>query len=61
MQTIAEIFGWIVANYDTVLNAIAAILAGVIGISLLIPGDQPEKALQGVVDFIAKFSKKKKE
>jgi hypothetical protein len=34
------------------------ILTGLIGICLMIPGDQPEKALQAVLDFIKKFSKK---
>lgn len=28
-----------------------------IGIFMLIPGDQPEKFLQGVVDFLKKFSR----
>ena len=61
MQTLASIFTWIVANYDIIIGAVVAILSGIIGIALLIPGEQPEKALQGVVDFLSKFSKKKKE
>lgn len=34
------------------------ILAGLIGICLIIPGEQPEKALQKALDFLKKFSKK---
>lgn len=49
---------WMAANGAQLVSAIVAVLSAVIGIALLIPGDQPEKALQGVVDFIAKFSKK---
>jgi hypothetical protein len=49
---------WIVANYQALIAIVVALLTGAIGIAMLIPGDQPEKALQGVVDFIAKFSKK---
>jgi len=40
------------------LGAITALLTAVIAICQLIPGDQPEKALQGVVDFLSKFSRK---
>lgn len=34
------------------------IISGVIGISLLIPGEQPEKALQAALEFLKKFSRK---
>lgn len=41
-----------------VLGMVSMVLTGLIGISLLIPGDQPEKALQSILDVIKKFSKK---
>jgi hypothetical protein len=41
-----------------VLGAITALLTAVIAIASFIPGDQPEKALQAVVDFLSKFSRK---
>jgi hypothetical protein len=41
-----------------VISSLVLVLTGLIGISLLIPGEQPEKALQAVLDFIKKFSKK---
>ena len=40
------------------LGALTALLGAVIAIAQLIPGEQPEKSLQAVVDFLAKFSKK---
>lgn len=41
-----------------VLSAVIALLSAIIGICLLIPGEQPEKALQSVVDFLTKLSRK---
>lgn len=35
-----------------------AILSALIALFLVIPGEQPEKTLQAIVDFLAKFSKK---
>lgn len=57
-EKISQIIAFVVANYQAILAAITAILTGVIGICMLIPGNQPESFLQKVVDFIAKFSKK---
>ena len=37
---------------------VEALLVAIIAICMLIPGDQPEKALQKAVDLIKKFSKK---
>lgn len=48
--TSVDLFAW--------LGAITALLTAVIAIAQLIPGDQPEKFLQSVVDFISKFSRK---
>ena len=48
----------IIAKAQEVLGAVSLVLTGLIGICLLIPGDQPEKALQSALDFIKKFSKK---
>lgn len=49
---------WVLANYESVLSGLVMMLSGVIAIALLIPGEQPEKMLQGWVDFLAKFSRK---
>jgi hypothetical protein len=45
-----DLFAW--------LGAITALLGAVIAIAQLIPGEQPEKSLQAVVDFLSKFSRK---
>ncbi len=58
MESIVKAILWIVNNYQVVLTALVAFLSGIIAIALLIPGEQPEKTLQKIVDFLAKFSKK---
>jgi hypothetical protein len=45
-----DIFAWV--------GAVVALLSAVIAIASLIPGEQPEKFLQSVVDVLSKFSKK---
>lgn len=49
---------WLVENYTTILTGLDAVLAGLISIFLVIPGPEPERTLQKVLDFIRKFSKK---
>lgn len=58
MESIIAIGQWLLVNWSTLLNAIVAVLTALIALFMLIPGDQPEKALQSVVNFIQKFSKK---
>lgn len=52
---------WIALHYAQVITAIMSLLSAAIAISVLIPGDQPEKTLQEVVNWIAKISVKPKE
>lgn len=40
------------------IAALIGVLTALIGLFMLVPGEQPEKAMQSVVDFLAKFSKK---
>jgi hypothetical protein len=40
------------------VGAATALLTAVIAVASLIPGDQPEKSLQSIVDVLSKFSKK---
>ena len=40
------------------LSAVVGVLSALIALFILIPGEQPEKALQSVVDLIAKISRK---
>lgn len=53
-----EFFKFIAEHGQEIVSAFVALLSAVIAISLLIPGEQPEKSLQKVVDFIQKISKK---
>lgn len=41
-----------------ILGYVVSALSALIAVGLMIPGDFPEKQLQGVVDFLSKFSKK---
>lgn len=53
-----EIVAWLMANYGEIAAALVALVSGVIAVSLLIPGEQPEKALQSVLEVLKKISKK---
>lgn len=48
----------IFAQVQDIAGALIMICTGVIAIAMIIPGEQPEKSLQAVVDFLKKFSKK---
>lgn len=61
MQSVIDIFNFIAANYQAILAGIMAVLTGLIAIFMIIPGEQPEKALQSALDFITKFSSKPKD
>lgn len=56
MEKFMEIIGML----PDAVDHIELILLGIIGIAMLIPGEQPEKFLKTVVDVIGKFSVKKK-
>lgn len=40
------------------VGALTALLGAVIAIAQLIPGDEPERTLQKIVDILTKFSRK---
>lgn len=58
MDAVLEILQWLLANYQPILSALVAALLALIALFLLIPGEQPEKFLQGIVDFLKKLSLK---
>jgi len=58
MAQVMELVNWVFANWQNMFVAVESILAAFIVLFLLIPGDQPEKFLQSVLDFVKKFSKK---
>lgn len=53
-----EIINFILDNGMEILGYVTSIFVLLLAISLRIPGEQPDKALQSVVDFLSKFSKK---
>lgn len=52
------ILTWIVTQGPLLVTAIVGVLSALVVLFSLIPGEQPEKAIQGVADFLKKFSKK---
>lgn len=58
MEAAKNVIGFLIANYEVLIGGSVAALSGVVAIALVIPGEQPEKALLGVVNFLKKFSKK---
>ncbi len=61
MEQLTAVIAWILANYEALITAVVALMSGIIAVALLIPGEQPEKTLKKLVDFISKFSVKKSE
>ena len=53
--------GAIMEAAGLMMGALAAFLMALGGIFLLIPGEQPEKAIFAAAQFVEKFSKKKPE
>ena len=58
MEKFMAVFGWIIANYAIICAAVVSILLGFAAIFMLIPGEQPEKALKAIAAFLEKFSRK---
>lgn len=58
MEKIIVLSTWLTTEGPKLLTTTVAALTALIAVFMLIPGDQPEKALQKVVDFLAKFSRK---
>jgi hypothetical protein len=60
MEQLLEIGKWLIANWAEVLGSVTAVLVALIALFELIPGEQPEKTLYAIVDWLKKFSVKKK-
>lgn len=48
----------IIAKGQEIIAQLVVIITAMIAIAMIIPGEQPEKTLQKVLDFIKKLSKK---
>jgi hypothetical protein len=57
-MSLSEIIKFVVENGEAIISAVVALLTGIIAVALLIPGDQPEKTLQKIVDLLKKISRK---
>lgn len=58
MDAILDIIRWIVDHGPELISVLVAVFTAAVAVALLIPGDQPEKTLQAILDFIKKFSRK---
>ena len=65
MELVLNIIAWGSSNWAALLlaggqllGAIGVVIGLLIPLFILIPGEQPEKALKGFADWIAKYSKK---
>ena len=59
MDQVYEIIKLLVEKGPDFITAIVGVCSALIVLSLMIPGDQPEKFLQSAVEFLSKFSRKK--
>lgn len=58
MENIIQLASWLVTDGPHLLSAVVSVLSALIALFMLIPGEQPEKFLQGVVDWVSKYSRK---
>ena len=58
MEQVVAVGEWLVLFGPDVVAAVVAVLTGVIGIAMLIPGEEPEATLKKVADWLAQFSRK---
>ena len=48
----------VLSNWQQYLGVVTAVLAAAIAVATVIPGDEPEKSLQRIVNFIQSISRK---
>lgn len=53
-----ELISFLAAHGLEIIGGLVLIFSGALAISLVVPGEQPDKALQSIVDFLKKFSVK---
>ena len=60
MEIITTIMAFIkTQDWVSVLGAITTLLGLIYAVSLIIPGDQPDKFIEGILKFTQKLSRKK--
>ncbi len=55
-----EVISYLLAHWMELLIGLQGVLGGALLISLAVPGEQPDKFLQSVVDMMKKLSNSKK-
>lgn len=58
LQVVLGWVNWAIGSGPNLLAAVMSVLAALIALCLLIPGEQPERALQSALDWLSKLSKK---
>jgi len=53
-----EIIQNIASNWQSYLGVLTAVLGAAIAVATIVPGDEPERTLQKIVDFISQISRK---
>ena len=53
-----EIITHLLTNWQSYVGVLTACLAAAIAVASVIPGDEPERTLQKIVDFISQISRK---
>ena len=53
-----EIITHILNNWQSYLGVITAVLGAAIAVATVIPGEEPERTLQKIVDLISSISRK---
>lgn len=53
-----EIINNIAHNWQSYVGVLTAVLTAAIAVATVIPGDEPERTLQKIVDFISSVSRK---
>lgn len=53
-----EIINNIAQNWQAYVGVLTAVLTAAIAVATVIPGDEPERTLQKIVDLISRFSRK---
>ena len=48
----------ILNNWQSYLGVLTAVLGAAIAVATIVPGDEPERTLQKIVDFISQISRK---
>ena len=58
VQVVMGVWAYATANLANLILSLNLLFAFLIGVFTLVPGDQPEKSLQKIADFVSKYSKK---